>query len=545
MAKELKHDREARDELANGVKKLAKAVKSTLGPAGRTVIIEKPFGPPTITKDGVTVAKETLLRNKFEELGARLVREAASQTNESAGDGTTTATVLVESMLQAGMLAVDRGVNPIKLKQSMEKARDKAIEIIRKYAKDVSDFSDIEKVATISANNDKEIGKIIAEAFKEVGEDGVITTEDSQSMTTSLALKEGMDFDKGLTSPYFVTDEKRGECVMDNAIIVIIAGKLTQQDHIIPIADFCKKSNRPVLIMADGFSDIIMRISLINKVKGLLELCLVENPSFGPDRINGLKDIATMCGGKVIDTKMDVQLDKLSSEQLKEYFGTAEKVTVSKTTTTIVGGAGNHEDIEARAKFLQKSIEECDSEYQAENLRKRLAKLTGGVARIDVGGSTEAEVNEKKMRIEDALYATKAATEEGVVPGGGTIFLKAFQEMEDRPNDFGYNIIKDSLKQVTSIIVENAGENGDVVIAELFRYWEDDDSYGKIYDALEKKYVDPTESNVLDPAKVCICALATAVSVVTLLLTTNTAIIEHIEEKSNNYGSPGLPPAQF
>lgn len=535
MPKRISYEGNARNKLSKGVEKLSKAVKSTLGPAGRTVIIEKPFGPPTITKDGVTVAKECILEDQFEELGARIIREAATQTNESAGDGTTSATVLAEAILKRSMLAMERGVNPIKLKKGLEAARDAVIDHIKSEARDVKGYDEIKQVATISANNDEEIGKIIADAFKEVGEDGVITTEDGQSLETTLSFQQGMEIEKGFISPYFITDVTRGECVLEDPFIFIMAGKLNNVDEFVNIANHAKRKNRPLVLMADSFGEIVFKTALVNKVKGLFEAVLIENPAFGAEKIDGLKDIATVCGATLVDPTLEMKLDKDNFKE--EWFGKAEKVTVTKSSTTIIGGKGGDEEMEERAKFLQKKIEESESEYQTESLRKRLAKLTGGVARINVGGATESEVIEKKMRIEDALYATKAASEEGIVPGGGSVFLRAWKKLSDSKNDVGYEAVVESLNIITKTIADNAGLPGDVIINTILS-----ESDTATYDALNEGIVDGFEQGIVDPAKVCICALTTAVSVVGLLLTTNTAIVDKIEDKEQGYGSPGLPP---
>ena len=540
MSKKLKHEKDARDLLVSGVKQLSKAVKSTLGPAGRTVIIEKPFGAPIVTKDGVTVAKETILDNRFEELGARIAREAANQTNDTAGDGTTTATVLAESILNEGLLYVDRGINPIKLKMGMENAKNKIVQLIKDYACPVNGYEDIKKVATISANNDSSIGTIIADAFKQVGEDGVITTEDGQSLETTLAFAEGMEVEKGFISPYFVTDVVKGECVLDNPAIFIVAGKLNQMDQFMILAKVANDLERPMLVFADKFSEAVLKTAIYNKLKGNLQVAFIENPTFAPDRIDGLTDIATVCGATVIDATAGM---KITEKDFKpEWVGKSKKAVITRYSTTIIDGNSDIEAIEKRAEFLQNKIDSCNSEYESENLKKRLAKLTGGVATINVGGATESEVNEKKMRIEDALFATKAATVEGTVPGGGKVFLNIYKQLVESKdyNDLGFRCVVDSLLDITKTIVENAGESGEVIVNRLLC-----DDENTIYDALEKKYVSAYDAGIIDPAQVCICALTTAVSVVSLLLTTNTIIIENIKEKQEHYGNVGLPPGNL
>lgn len=541
MAKQIVYSEEARQAVLRGVNKLADAVKVTLGPKGRNVVIEKKFGSPVITKDGVTVAKEIDLKDKLENLGAQMVREVASKTSDVAGDGTTTATVLAQAIYREGVKNVTAGANPMDLKRGIDIAVKKAVEAITKLAKPVEGKA-IAHVGTISANNDEEIGNIIAEAMDKVGKDGVITVEEAKGLETTLEVVEGMQFDRGYLSPYFVTDAERMECVYENAKVLLFEKKISSMKDLLPILEQVAKQGKPLLIVAEDVEGEALATLVVNKLRGTLQVVAVKAPGFGDRRKAMLEDIAILTGGKLISEDLGIKLENVKWEDL----GTARKITVTKDDTTIVvddDDPKKREAIAGRVKQIRKQIEETTSDYDREKLQERLAKLVGGVAQIKVGAATETEMKEKKARVEDALHATKAAVEEGIVPGGGVALLRAMDEVEKLLEQYtgdvktGIQIVLRALEEPTRQIIYNAGIDEAAVLVREIR--QKGGNYG--FNAQTMKIEDLVESGVIDPAKVTKNALINASSIAGLMLTTE-ALVSEIpeEEKKPAAGGGGM-----
>jgi chaperonin GroEL len=537
MAKQIVHGEESRQAILRGVNVLADAVKVTLGPKGRNVVIEKKFGSPTITKDGVTVAKEIELKDSLENMGAQMVREVASKTSDVAGDGTTTATVLAQSIFREGVKTVAAGANPMALKRGIEKAimavigttdndGNRTPGAIDKLSKKVDRDELIAQVGTISANNDETIGKIIAEAMKKVGKDGVITVEEAKTMETQLEVVEGMQFDRGYLSPYFVTDPERMEAVLENALILIHEKKISSMKDLLPLLEQIAKSGRPLLIIAEDVEGEALATLVVNKLRGTLQVCAVKAPGFGDRRKAMLQDIAILTGGKAITEDLGIKLENVQMGDL----GQAKKLTVDKDNTTIVEGKGKGSEIEGRVKEIRSQIEKTTSDYDREKLQERLAKLVGGVAVIKVGAATETEMKEKKARVEDAMHATRAAVEEGIVPGGGVALVRCIPAVEslklEGDEAIGANIVKRALEEPLRQIVGNAGEEGAVVIGKIRDH--KDTNYG--YNAQNGEFVDMVKAGVIDPTKVTRTALQNAGSIAALMLTTE-ALVSEIPEK--------------
>jgi chaperonin GroEL len=532
-AKEIIFEEEGRRALLRGVEKLAKAVKVTLGPAGRNVILEKKFGSPTITKDGVTVAKEIELPDPFENLGAQLVREVASKTSDVAGDGTTTATILAEAIFRNGLKYIASGANAIEIKRGIDAAVEKVVEELKKMSREVQGRKEISEVASISANNDKEIGEKIAEAMDKVGKDGVITVEEAKGIETYVEIVEGMQFDRGYISPYFVTNPEKMECVLEEPYILIYDKKISSIRDILPILEKVAQQGKPILVIAEDVEGEALATLVVNKLRGVLQACAVKAPGYGDRRKAMLEDIAILTGGRVISEEAGM---KLESAQLSD-LGRAKRVVVDKDNTTIVEGYGSKENIKARIAQIKAQIEETKSDYDREKLQERLAKLAGGVAVIYVGAATETEMKEKKARIEDALHATKAAVEEGIVPGGGVAYIRAKEALEnlklEGDKQFGVEIIKQALVEPLKQIAENAGYNGAVIAEKVEQLPE---THG--FDALTGEFKDMIEAGIIDPTKVERIALQNAASVAGLLLTTE-ALVTEIKEKKKE----SVPPA--
>lgn len=538
MAKEIKFDTEAREMLKKGVDQLANAVKVTLGPKGRNVVIEKKFGAPQITKDGVTVAKEVELEDKFENTGAQLVKSVASKTGDDAGDGTTTATILTQSIVNEGLKNVTAGANPMDVKRGIDKAVSKVVDYIKENAEVVGDnYDKIEQVATVSANNDPEIGKLLADAMRKVSKDGVITIEESKSRDTHIDVVEGMQFDRGYLSGYFVTDTDKMECVMDNPYILIYDKKISNLKDFLPILQPAAESGRPLLVIAEDVDSEALTTLVVNRLRGSLKICAVKAPGFGDRRKAMLEDIAVLTGGVVISEDKGLKLEQATLEML----GSAEKVTVTKDNTTIVNGAGSKENIQDRVNVIKNEIANTKSSYDKEKLQERLAKLAGGVAVLYVGANSEVEMKEKKDRVDDALCATKAATEEGVVVGGGTTYIRAQKVLEDVKGETpdeqtGINIVSRALEEPLRQIVANAGGEGAVVVNKVR---EGEGDFG--YNARLDKYEDLRKAGVIDPAKVARVALENAASIAGMFLTTECLICDKPEEKpAMPQGQPGM-----
>ncbi len=534
MAKMIEYDAIAREKLKKGVDKLADAVKVTLGPKGRNVVIDKKYGSPTVTKDGVTVAKEIDLEDPYENMGAQMVKEVASKTSDIAGDGTTTATVLAQAIYREGLKNVTAGANPMALKRGIEKAVAAVIEDIRKMSKDVGGKTEIAQVGAISANNDMEIGKQIADAMEKVGKDGVITVEEAKSTETTLEVVEGMQFDRGYLSPYFITNPDSMEAMMEEPLILIHDKKISTMKDLLPILEKTAQMGRALLIIAEDLEGEALATLVVNKLRGTLKVCAVKAPGFGDRRKAMLEDIATLTGGKVISEELGFKLENTVVSDL----GKAKRVTIDKDNTTIVEGAGKTEDIKGRINQIKRQIDETTSDYDKEKLQERLAKLAGGVAVINVGAATETEMKEKKARIEDALHATRAAVEEGIVPGGGVVYLRSANAIDnlklEGDEKVGAMIIKKALEEPIRQIAENAGVEGAIVIDKVFAK---DTNYG--YNAETEQYGDMVKMGVIDPTKVCRTALQNAASIASLLLTTEAIITEKPEKKD---AMPQMPP---
>jgi chaperonin GroEL len=538
MAKQIIHGEESRQAILRGVNVLADAVKVTLGPKGRNVVIEKKFGSPTITKDGVTVAKEIDLRDPLENMGAQMVREVASKTSDIAGDGTTTATVLAQAIFREGVKTVAAGANPMALKRGIEKAvthitgkLDKEGNRINgeldKLSKPVNNDAMIAQVGTISANNDETIGKIIAEAMKKVGKDGVITVEESKTLETQLEVVEGMQFDRGYLSPYFVTDPERMEAALENAYILIHEKKISSMKDLLPLLEQIAKGGKPLIIIAEDVEGEALATLVVNKLRGTLQVAAVKAPGFGDRRKAMLQDIAILTGGKAITEDLGIKLENVQVGDL----GQAKKITIDKDNTTIVEGKGKHSEIEGRVKEIRSQIDKTTSDYDREKLQERLAKLVGGVAVIKVGAATETEMKEKKARVEDAMHATRAAVEEGIVPGGGVALARCAATLDkvksEGDEQTGINIVKRAITEPLRMIAENAGEEGAVVLGKVLD--SKDSNYG--YNAFSNEYEDLVKAGVLDPTKVVRTALQNAGSIASLMLTTEALVAEIPEKK--------------
>ena len=543
MAKQIVHGEESRAAILRGVNQLADAVKITLGPKGRNVVLDKKYGSPTITKDGVTVAKEIELKDATENMGAQMVREVASKTSDVAGDGTTTATVLAQAIFREGVKTVAAGANPMALKRGIDKAVERATREIKKMSKPVTGEM-IAQVGTISANGDHSIGELIAEAMDKVGKDGVITVEESKTMETALEVVEGMQFDRGYLSPYFVTDAETMKAVLENPVILLSEKKISAMRDMLPILEQVAKLGKPILIIAEDVEGEALATLVVNRLRGTINVAAVKAPGFGDRRKSMLEDIAVLTGGKVISEDLGIKLENVKLEDL----GTARRVTIDKENTTIIDGGGETKDLQGRVKTLKTQIEDSTSDYDREKLQERLAKLVGGVAVIRVGAATETELKEKKARVEDAMHATRAAVEEGIVPGGGVVFIRAakvldkfklFDDNDDEPNgdvdeQIGVNIVKRALEEPLRQIVSNAGKEGAVIVEKV--RLEKNPNIG--YNAVTEKFEDLVAAGVIDPAKVTRCALQNAASIAGLMLTTE-ALISELQEDDKPRAMPG------
>ena len=544
MAKQIVHGEESRAAILRGVNQLADAVKITLGPKGRNVVLDKKYGSPTITKDGVTVAKEIELKDATENMGAQMVREVASKTSDVAGDGTTTATVLAQAIFREGVKTVAAGANPMALKRGIDKAVERATREIKKMSKPVTGEM-IAQVGTISANGDHSIGELIAEAMDKVGKDGVITVEESKTMETALEVVEGMQFDRGYLSPYFVTDAETMKAVLENPVILLSEKKISAMRDMLPILEQVAKLGKPILIIAEDVEGEALATLVVNRLRGTINVAAVKAPGFGDRRKAMLEDIAILTGGKVISEDLGIKLENVKLEDL----GTARRVTIDKENTTIIDGGGETKDLQGRVKTLKTQIEDSTSDYDREKLQERLAKLVGGVAVIRVGAATETELNEKKARVEDAMHATRAAVEEGIVPGGGVVYIRAAKVLdkfklfegsnEDEPTgdadeQIGVNIVKRALEEPLRQIVSNAGKEGAVIVEKVRA--EKNPNIG--YNAVTEKFEDLVAAGVIDPAKVTRCALQNAASIAGLMLTTE-ALISELPEDDKPRAVPG------
>jgi len=535
-AKEITQGEDARRALIDGVNKLASAVKITLGPKGRNVVLEKKFGSPVITKDGVTVAKEIELEGR-EKVGAAMLREVASKTSDVAGDGTTTATILAQAIVREGLKTVTAGANPMAVKRGIEKAVTIAVEEIRKISKDIKGEM-IAQVGSISANNDQAIGDIIAEAMKKVGKDGVITVEEAKSIETSLEVVEGMQFDRGYLSPYFVTDPERMECTLEDCYILLNEKKISSMKDMLPLLEQVAKTGKPFLVVAEDLEGEALATLVVNRLRGTLQGCAVKAPGFGDRRKAMLDDIAILTGGKVISEDLGIKLENV---QLKD-LGRAKKITIDKDNTTIIEGAGKSADIAGRVKQIRAQVEETSSDYDREKLQERLAKIVGGVAVIKVGAATEIELKEKKARVEDAMHATKAAAEEGIVPGGGVAFLRAVKalekiKLEDEDEQIGVNILRRALEEPLRQIALNAGHEGAIVVAKVRE--SKNPNFG--FNADSEEYEDLLAAGIIDPTMVARTALENAASIAGLLLTTEALITDVPEDDKASVPGGGAP----
>jgi chaperonin GroEL len=534
MAKELKFDQEARNAILRGVNILADAVKVTLGPKGRNVILEKSFGSPTVTKDGVTVAKEIELEDKFENMGAQMVKEVASKTSDTAGDGTTTATVLAQALYREGSKVVAAGANPMDVKRGIDLAVEEVVKELKKLTKPTKDQKEISQVGKISANNDETIGNIIAEAMNKVGKEGVITVEEAKGMETTLDVVEGMQFDRGYLSPYFVTDPEKMETVLEDVFILLNEKKISNMKDMLPILEQIAKMGKPLLVVAEDVEGEALATLVVNKLRGTLKCCAVKAPGFGDRRKAMLEDISILTGGKVISEDLGIKLENVKLNDL----GRAKRVTIDKDNTTVVDGAGDKDDIEARVKQIRVQIEETTSDYDREKLQERLAKIIGGVAVINVGAATETEMKEKKARVEDALNATRAAVEEGIVPGGGVAYLRCLAALEklklEGDKKIGVDLVKRALEEPIRQIANNAGQEGSVVTEKVRN---EKGAFG--FDAAQDEYTDMIKAGIIDPTKVVRLALQNAASVASLMITTEALVAEKPEKKP---AYPPMPP---
>jgi chaperonin GroEL len=537
-AKELHFNTDARAALKRGVDQLAEAVKVTLGPKGRNVVIDKKFGAPTVTKDGVTVAKEIELSDPLENMGAQMVKEVATKTSELAGDGTTTATVLAQAIFREGLKNVTAGVNPMALKRGIDAAVTAVVDELKKMSVPVKGKKEIAQVGSISANNDKEIGDLIAEAMEKVGKDGVITVEEAKGLETTLETVEGMQFDRGYLSPYFVTDPEKMEAVLEDPLILIHDKKISSMKDLLPILEKVAQMGKPLLIIAEDIEGEALATLVVNKLRGTLRVCAVKAPGFGDRRKAMLEDIGVLAGGQVISEELGLKLENAVVTDL----GRAKRIVVDKETTTIIDGQGDEEKIKGRIKEIKAAVEKTTSDYDREKLQERLAKLAGGVAVINVGAPTESEMKEKKARVEDALHATRAAVEEGIVPGGGVALIRAQKALKslkltESDEQIGVDIVRKAIEEPVRIIVQNAGGEGSIVVEKIRQ--SKDNSYG--YNALTDQYEDLVAAGVIDPTKVTRTALQNAASISGLLLTTEALIVEKKEPAGSGAGSGGPP----
>lgn len=534
MAKQIKYNVEARTALKKGVDKLADAVKVTLGPKGRNVVIEKKFGSPTITKDGVTVAKEIELEDKLENVGAQMIKEVASKTSDVAGDGTTTATVLAQSIIEEGIKNVTAGADPMDIKRGIDIAKDAIVEGLKEISKEVTSKKEqIAQVGTISANNDPTIGKLISDAMEKVGKDGVITVEEAKSIETSLEVVEGMQFDRGYMSPYFVTNPDSMETILEDPYILIHDKKISNMKDLLPILEKISQMGKPLMIIAEDVEGEALATLVVNKLRGTLRVAAVKAPGFGDRRKAMLEDIGVLTGGTVISEERGFKLENATTA----YLGTAKKITIDKDNTTIVEGGGKRDEIKARINQIKTQIDSSTSDYDKEKLQERLAKLSGGVAVLKVGAATEVEMKDKKARVEDALHATRAAVEEGIVPGGGVAFLRTIKKLDDikvtGDQLVGVNIMRRALEEPIRQIAENAGHEASIVVMKVK---EGKDDFG--FDAYKEEYVNMYEAGIIDPTKVTRIAIENATSIAGLLLTTESIIAEIQEEEP----APAMPP---
>ncbi len=534
-AKQLLFDEEARRALMRGVDSLANAVKVTLGPRGRNVVIDKKFGPPTIINDGVTIAKEIELEDPFENMGAQIVKEVATKTNDVAGDGTTTATVLAQAMVKEGLKNVTSGANPMLIKRGIEKAVNEIVAHIKSEAKQIKGKEEIAQVATISANNDKEIGELISDAMEKVGKEGVITVEEAKSLETNLSLVEGMQFDRGYISPYFVTNADSMTAELEDALVLLYEKKISNMKELLPVLEKIAQTGKPFIIIAEDIESEALATLVLNKMRGVLNVCAVKAPGFGDRRKAMLEDIAILTGGQVISEDLGMKLENATLEQL----GKAKKITIDKENTTIVEGGGKKGEVQARVSVIKKQIEETDSDYDREKLQERLAKLSGGVAVINIGAATEVEMKEKKARVEDALSATRAAVEEGVIPGGGITYLHAQTKLdslklENADEQVGVNIVKRAIEEPIRMIAANAGLDGSVVAIEAKK------QKGNMgFNALTNEWVDMLKTGIIDPAKVSRSALQNAASIASQVLTAEVIITDIPEPEKPMPPMPG------
>jgi len=539
MPKQLLYNEEARRAILRGVEQLARAVKVTLGPKGRNVVLDKKFGAPLITKDGVTVAKEIELKDPYENMGAELIKEVASKTSDIAGDGTTTATILAEAIFREGIKNVTAGANPMALKRGIDKTVVRVIEELKKLTKqiDAKDKKEVSQVASVAANNDHAIGDLIADAMFKVGKDGVITVEEGKASKTELEVVEGMKFDQGYLSPYFVTDAERMECLLEDALILIHEKKISSMKDVLPLLEKVAKIGKPLLVISEETEGEVLATLVVNKLRGTLQCSAVKAPGYGDRRKSMLEDIAILTGGKAITEDLGIKLENVKIEDL----GRAKKVRIDKDNTTIVEGAGKTADIQGRIAQIRKQIEETDSDYDREKLQERLAKLAGGVAVINVGGATETEMKERKARIEDALHATRAAVEEGIIPGGGVALLRCIPAINtvklEGDEKIGLDIVRRALEEPLRQIANNAGQEGSVI---LQRVKEQKTNYG--YNAETDAIVDMIQSGVIDPTKVTRTALENASSIAGLMITTETVVSDIPEEDKASSGPAGMPP---
>lgn len=536
MAKDIFFDTDARDSIKRGVDILANAVKVTLGPKGRNVILDKKFGAPTVTKDGVSVAKEIELKEPIENMGAQLVKEVASKTADDAGDGTTTATVLTQAIFSHGIKNVAAGANPMDLKRGIDKAVAKVVETLRAQSKDIATSEEIAQVASVSANNDEEVGKMIADAMDKVGKDGVITVEEAKGTETEVKTVEGMQFDRGYLSPYFVTNTDKMEAELENPYILIYDKKISNMKELLPVLEASAQTGKPLLIIAEDVEGEALATLVVNKIRGSLKIAAVKAPGFGDRRKAMLEDIAVLTGGTVISEERGYKLENATID----YLGTAEKINIDKDNTTIVNGAGKPEDIEARINQIKQQIENTTSDYDKEKLQERLAKLSGGVAILYIGAATEVEMKEKKDRVDDALHATRAAVQEGIVAGGGVALIRAMNaldslELANQDQNTGVAIVKAAIQAPLRTIVENAGGEASVVVNEIVA---GKDDYG--YNAATGEYVNMFAAGIIDPTKVTRLALENAASIASLLLTTECVVAEQPEPEGA--GAPAMPP---
>ncbi|HEX4130004.1 MAG TPA: chaperonin GroEL [Pirellulales bacterium] len=534
MAKTIAFDQEAREAIRRGVGKLARAVKVTLGPKGRNVILQKSFGSPTVTKDGVTVAKEIDLEDVYENMGARMVREVASKTSDVAGDGTTTATVLAEAIFNEGLKAVVAGVNPLQLKQGIEKAVADITEKLKGMSITIKSKKEMAQVGTVAANNDSEIGELLAEAMDKVGKDGVITVDEGKSLKTEVEWVEGMQFDRGYLSPYFVTDPTKMECVLDDPYILVFEKKITNVKELVPVLEAVVNASRPLLIIAEDIEGEALATLVINKLRGTFKCCAVKAPGYGDRRKAMLEDIGILTGGQPVFESLGIKLESLSLQEL----GKAKKVIVDKDNTTIIEGSGKTGDIKARIEQIRREIIVSTSDYDKEKLEERLAKLAGGVAKVNVGAATESEMKEKKARVEDALHATRAAVEEGILPGGGVALLRASSAAKadglSHDTEVGYNIVKRACRSPVTMISNNAGQDGSIVCEKVL---EGKGNFG--YNAATDAYEDMVKAGIIDPTKVTRSALQNAASVAVLLLTSDALIAEKPKAEGKKAGHGG------